>query len=135
MSSGQDGQTTSQTSSSGNSAASDMGPNAISINIGGQGWGVGRSARGGEGPAADQTGTSMAFGDADNYGSYGSGLSPVAGYSLMSGSRAGGRRKRKRRSRRRKTRRSHKKRKRRRRKTRRTRRKSRRRRRRRKRRR
>ena len=92
MSSGQDGQTTSQTSSSGNSAASDMGPNAISINIGGQGWGVGRSARGAEGPDADQTGTTMAFGDSDNYGHYGKHLAPVKGHSLTSGSRAGGRR-------------------------------------------
>ena len=93
---GGDGTTTSTSSNKGNSAASDMGPNAISINIGGQGWGVGGSERGAEGPSSNQSGTPAAFGDADDYGRYGGGLSPVSGYSVGSGSRAGGRRRRKR---------------------------------------
>ena len=103
---GGDGTTTSLSKDQGNSAASDMGPNAISINIGGQGWGVGGSGRGAEGPTSNQSGTPAAFGDADDYGRYGGGLSPVSGYSVGSGSRAGGRRRkrggrRKRRTRRR----------------------------------
>ena len=102
--SGQVGATTSTSTKSGNSAASDMGPNAISINIGGQGWGVGEAERGAEGPNSNQSGTPAAFGDADDYGRYGGGLSPVSGYSVGSGSRAGGRRKRRTRRRRRKTR-------------------------------
>jgi len=101
LQSGQLGATTSTSSNTGDSAASDMGPNAISINIGGQGWGVGGSGRGAEGPASDQ----HSFGDADDYGHYGNALSPVSGYSLMSGSRAGGRRRRKRRRRGRRSRR------------------------------
>ena len=114
LQSGQQGATTSTSGSTGNSAASDMGPNAISINIGGQGWGVGGSGRGAEGPASDQ----HSFGDADDYGHYGSALSPVSGYSLMSGSRAGGRRRKRRKRGRRSRRRGKRKTRRRRRKTR-----------------
>ena len=100
---------TAKTTSSGNAAASDMGPNAISINIGGQGWGVGRApssssgqgSRGGQPSSGDDTTNPDGFGDFDNY------PSPVVGYSLLSGSRAGGRRtkkkKRKRRTRHKKT--------------------------------
>ena len=102
------------TSASGNAAASDMGPNAISINIGGQGWGVGRApssssgqgSRGGMPSSGNDSTTNdpdatQGFGDFDDYSS------PVLGYSLLSGSRAGGRRtkqkKRRRRTRHKKT--------------------------------
>ena len=118
VNSGQKGNTTSESDGAGNSASSDMGPNAISINIGGQGWGVGKSARGAEGPTSNQSGTPAAFGDADNYGRYGSAVSPVSGYSLTSGSRAGGRRRKRRRRGRRSRRRSKRRTRRRRRKTR-----------------
>ena len=118
VNSGQKGDTTSESDGAGNSASSDMGPNAISINIGGQGWGVGKSARGAEGPTSNQSGTPAAFGDADNYGRYGSAVSPVSGYSLTSGSRAGGRRRKRRRRGKRSRRRSKRRTRRRRRKTR-----------------